>query len=56
MTTEAQRATIRDMIERHTAAATADRKTARQTLIKEGVYTSKGKLTAQYGGGKIAAR
>ena len=55
MTTDAQRAAIREMIERHTAAATADRKTARETLIKEGVYTTRGTLTAAYGGGRKAS-
>jgi hypothetical protein len=56
MTTEAQRVAIREMIERHTVAATADKQTARQTLIREGVYTTRGALKEAFGGRKTAAR
>lgn len=55
MTAEAQRIAIQKMIDRRTAAATRDRETARQTLIKEGVYTSMGALSANFGGKKTAA-
>ena len=42
------------MIERHTEAVTANKKTARDSLIKEGVYTDDGRLAEQYGGKKKA--
>lgn len=50
MTAEAQRAVIKKLIEQHTREATADKQKARASLIKEGVYTSEGKLTDRYGG------
>jgi len=43
------------MIERHTETVTADKKTTRDSLIKEGVYTTDGHLAEQYGGRKKAA-
>jgi hypothetical protein len=52
MTSDAQRAAIKKMIEEHTKSVTADRKTARDSLISEGFYTKDGNLTEQYGGGK----
>jgi len=52
MTTEVQRAAIKEMINRHTQTATADRQTARDSLIREGFYTADGKLAEQYGGEK----
>jgi len=52
MTSEAQRAAIKKMIEDHTKAATTDQQTARDSLIQEGFYTKEGNLTEQYGGGK----
>jgi hypothetical protein len=51
MTSDAQRAAIRQMIETHTKTVTVDKQTARDSLIKEGFYTKDGKLTEQYGGG-----
>ena len=56
MTTDAQRSAIQAMIRRHTASATTDRNTARESLIKEGVYTRAGNLTADFGGKKTASR
>jgi hypothetical protein len=56
MTNEAQRAAIQQMIQRHTAAASATQKTARESLIKEGVYTTKGHLSPAFGGKKSASR
>lgn len=50
MTNEAQRDAIRRRISDHTQAATANKETAKQSLIKEGMYTEEGKLTVQYGG------
>jgi hypothetical protein len=50
MTSEAQRAAIKKMIERHTKIVTVSKETARESLIKEGVYTQDGKLTPPYGG------
>jgi len=52
MTSDAQRAAIKKMIKRHTKTVTVSREAARESLIKEGVYTRNGKLTAQYGGGE----
>lgn len=56
MTTDAQRAAIQDMIKRHTVAATVDKKTARESLIREGVYTRSGQLSADFGGKKTGTR
>jgi hypothetical protein len=53
MTGDAQRAAIKKLIKQHTKTVTADKETARQSLIKEGFYTSEGKLTERYGGEKI---
>lgn len=50
MTGDAARAAIKKMIEEHTKEVTADKKTARDSLIKEGIYTRDGKLAEQYGG------
>jgi hypothetical protein len=52
MTSDAQRAAIKKMIEQHTKTVTTDKQTARDSLIKEGFYTKDGNLTEQYGGGK----
>ncbi len=41
---------IRSMIATYTAAKTIDKKTARAALIKEGIYTAKGALRAEFGG------
>jgi hypothetical protein len=37
-------------IAEETARAVSSRKAARETLIKEGIYTTKGKLRAEFGG------
>lgn len=50
MTTDAQRAAIQKMIQRHTQAATANQQTARESLIKEGVYNKAGQLKPEFGG------
>lgn len=56
MTNDAQRAAIQQMIARHTAAATVSKKTARDSLIKEGVYTRGGQLKPAFGGKKSSSR
>lgn len=50
MTRDAQRAAIKKMIALHTKTVTASKKTARASLIKDGFYTSDGKLKPEYGG------
>ena len=55
MTGDAARAAIKKMIEQHTNEVTADKKTARDSLIREGIYTHDGKLAEQYGGKKPSA-
>ena len=37
-------------IEAKTARALTSKKTAREALVKEGIYTAKGKLRAEFGG------
>lgn len=39
-------------IAEETARAVSSKKVARETLINEGIYTAKGKLRAEFGGGK----
>lgn len=56
MTSEAQRALLKKIIERHTKKVTATKKAARDSLVKEGFYTEEGKLTEEYGGKKKAAQ
>ena len=51
MTSDAQRAAIKQMIETHTKTVTVNKETARDSLIKEGFYTKDGRLAEQYGGG-----
>lgn len=43
-------------IARETARAVASKKAARETLVKEGIYTAKGKLRAEFGGKAKKAR
>ena len=43
--------TIKKLIVERTRAKTVCRKIARETLISEGVYTKKGTIRANYGGG-----
>lgn len=53
--TDAQRAAIKILIERHTAANTASPEIARAALIGEGIYTSSGSIAPEYGGGEKKA-
>lgn len=41
---------IRTLIRDYTTRITANRETARSALIKEGIYTPKGNLKAEFGG------
>lgn len=41
---------ILDAIAEQTARATASKKVARETLIREGIYTTRGKLRVEFGG------
>lgn len=50
MSTENRRTAILSLIKRHTKTHSASRKAARDALVKEGIYTSDGKLEAEYGG------
>ncbi len=50
MTHAERNAAIKKLIEERTAKTTSSKEIARQTLIKEGIYTKKGNLTANYGG------
>ncbi|MFG1346075.1 hypothetical protein V5F59_14365 [Xanthobacter autotrophicus DSM 431] len=52
MVDEQRRMAIKKAIEAYTAKHTVSRKVARETLIAEGIYTQKGKLRAEFGGGK----
>lgn len=56
MTHEQRNRKILDAIAQETARAVMSKKAARETLIKEGIYTSKGKLRAEYGGESKKAR
>ena len=53
--TDAERAAIKILIKRHTAAHTASPEIARAALIEEGIYTSSGTIAPEYGGEKKAA-
>lgn len=41
---------ITKLIKERTDKTTVSRKVARETLIKEGIYTKEGKLRVEYGG------
>lgn len=41
---------ILEAISKETARAVTSQKVARETLIREGIYTKKGKLRAEFGG------
>ena len=57
MTEDKRRAAIKKLIAERKAANTVSRAVARETLIKEGLYTQDGKLKAAFGGGgKTAPR
>ncbi len=47
---------ILDAIAEETQRALSSKKAARETLIKEGIYTTKGKLRVEFGGGSKKAR
>jgi len=46
---------ILKILEEQTVRITATKASAREALIKEGIYTKRGKLRAEFGGGKRAA-
>ena len=48
MTQSERNKKILEAIKTETARALTSRKTARDTLIKEGIYTSKGELRAEF--------
>ena len=50
MTEGQRRAAVKKLIKEHTAKSVVSKKTARDTLIREGIYTQKGKLRAKFGG------
>jgi tetrahydromethanopterin S-methyltransferase subunit B len=47
---------ILDAIAEETERALSSKKAARDTLIKEGIYTTKGKLRAEFGGSSKKVR
>ena len=47
---------ILEAITKETKRAVTSRKVARETLIKEGIYTTKGKLRVEFGGESKKAR
>ena len=50
MTDEARRTLIEKLIADYTDKNTVDRRTARDTFISEGIYTTKGTLRVEFGG------
>lgn len=48
--TDQKRAAYKRLIERHTRQAVVTKETARESLIKEGIYTAEGKLAPEFGG------
>lgn len=52
MTQTQRNEAIAKLLQRRTVEVTASREIARKTLIREGIYTSDGKLSAEYGGAK----
>lgn len=50
MTNAQRNQKILKAIEVETSRAKASKKIARETLIKEGIYTTKGKLRVEFGG------
>lgn len=52
MTLEQRNAAILKVLAEQTKRKTKSAATARDALIKEGIYTSKGNLRAKFGGGK----
>ncbi len=51
MTDSKRHSAIQTLIRQHTALSTVSRATAREALIKEGIYTKKGALRVEFGGG-----
>jgi hypothetical protein len=54
MTKSEQAARVRAAIERYTKKNTKTQKAAREALIREGIFTSEGKLSPRYGGPRKA--
>ena len=52
MTSSEQRAAVKKLILQHTKKISASKKAAMDSLVRDGIYTRKGRLTARYGGGK----
>lgn len=50
MLNDETRAEIRRLLSEHTAKSTASPEAARAALVRRGVYTADGRLTAEYGG------
>lgn len=51
MTDAQRRAAILKIIEERTEQMTVSQKAARDALIKEGIYTQRGELRVEFGGG-----
>ncbi len=56
MTNTQRNAKILDAIASETARALSSKKAARDVLIKEGIYTTRGKLRVEFGGESKKAR
>jgi hypothetical protein len=52
MTSSEQRAAIKKLILQHTKKVSASKEAAMVSLVRNGIYTKSGRLTARYGGGK----
>jgi len=52
MTDAQRREAILKIIKKKTEKMTVSKATARKALIDEGIYTQKGKLRAEFGGGR----
>ncbi|ALK09510.1 hypothetical protein [Blastochloris viridis] len=50
MTDAQRREAIRRLIDKHTSKNVVDSKTARDSLIAEGIYTTSGQLRVEFGG------
>jgi hypothetical protein len=51
MNDDVRRAKILEQIEKYTAANSATKTLAMSALVRTGIYTKKGKLRAEFGGG-----
>lgn len=56
MTDAKRRSLIIGLIESHTKAMTVSKSAARESLIDEGIYTKKGRLRVEFGGGTKKAK